>query len=700
MKQLIIAEKPSLAQKIVGAIGGMKRNGDYYENDKFVVISVFGHLLTLWDLNEYLHKENNKWELSDLNYFPEKFKFKVKDDKGIRDRYKLIKKLIGDNSISSIVNAGDSDREGEVLINIVIYSIFGQLRIKKPITRIWLEDQTAQTIKYELNHQRNIDDTKNLYNEGLARTYVDWIYGIYLTRYISIKSGTTLNAGRVIIPTVKFLYDRYKEIKDFVPEKYLKINCEIIKDGTKISLDFKDMKFKNNEYKDAQNLLNQLNQSLISVTDIKRKDVTKRPKRLFSLATLQNYMNSKHKWSLDKTLKVTQNLYEKRYVTYPRTNTEYLADNEEDKIINLINKIRNTNSIFLNKYDFNNAHLEAKKTLFDSSKVESHSAITITNDIPVNCDNMDKDEELLYTVILNRCLANFCADKCVVNSVNVKFDYCGYDATLTGQTVIEEGYLHYENDIKDKEIPNFIIGETLKPNNKIEEKETKPKENVTEQELNKFFENPFKNELNDKENTDEDYKNILNGVEIGTPATRSSTIEKCKKIGYITSKKNSLIITEKGISFINILMKLNINLWAEKTALLSQNLKQIYKGNKTIKEVVSDAETEVKEIISSNVDISNEVKNTKEVIGYCPICGKPVYENSKAFGCSGYKDGCKFTIWKQISGKKITKSVAEQLLNNIGKPTKKMKGFISKKGSEFSAKLVLGKDGKINFIFN
>lgn len=700
MKQLIIAEKPSLAQKIVGAIGGMKRNGDYYENDKFVVISVFGHLLTLWDLNEYLHKENNKWELSDLNYFPEKFKFKVKDDKGIRDRYKLIKKLIGDNSISSIVNAGDSDREGEVLINIVIYSIFGQLKIKKPITRIWLEDQTAQTIKYELNHQRNIDDTKNLYNEGLARTYVDWIYGIYLTRYISIKSGTTLNAGRVIIPTVKFLYDRYKEIKDFVPEKYLKINCEIIKDGTKISLDFKDMKFKNNEYKDAQNLLNQLNQSLISVTDIKRKDVTKRPKRLFSLATLQNYMNSKHKWSLDKTLKVTQNLYEKRYVTYPRTNTEYLADNEEDKIINLINKIKNTNSIFLNKYDFNNAHLEAKKTLFDSSKVESHSAITITNDIPVNCDNMDKDEELLYTVILNRCLANFCADKCVVNSVNVKFDYCGYDATLTGQTVIEEGYLQYENDIKDKEIPNFIIGETLKSNNKIEQKETKPKENVTEQELNKFFENPFKNELNDKENTDEDYKNILNGVEIGTPATRSSTIEKCKKIGYITSKKNSLIITEKGISFIHILMKLNINLWAEKTALLSQNLKQIYKGNKTIKEVVSDAETEVKEIISSNVDISNEVKNTKEVIGYCPICGKPVYENSKAYGCSGYKDGCKFTIWKQISGKKITKSVAEQLLNNIGKPTKKMKGFISKKGSEFSAKLVLGKDGKINFIFN
>lgn len=700
MKQLIIAEKPSLAQKISSAIGKMNRHGDYYENDEYIVISVFGHLLTLWDLDEYLHKDNNKWELSDLNFFPEKFKFKVKNDKGIKERFNLIKMLIGDSNISSIVNAGDSDREGEVLVNIVIYSIFAQLKLKKPITRIWLEDQTAQTIRYELNHQRDINDTKTLYNEGLARTYVDWLYGIYLTRYISIKCGTTMNAGRVIIPTVKFLYDRYKEISEFVPEKYLKISCEVFKNGSHIPLDFKDMRFNINEPYKAQALLKQLDSSAVVVQDVTRKNVTKRPKRLFSLATLQNYMNKEHKWSLDKTLSVTQNLYEKRLVTYPRTNTEFLADNERGKIENLISKIKVSTSPFIEKYELNHAQLRAKDNLFDSSKVESHSAITVTEEFPSASSDLSKDEEILYSIILNRCLANFCDDDCVVNAVTVKFDYCGYGATLKGQTVLAQGYLQYENDLKDKEIPDFVSGELLKSNNKIEQKETKPKENVTESELNRFFENPFKKELNDKENTDEDYKNILNGVEIGTPATRSSTIEKCKKIGYITAKKNSLVITEKGIAFIDILKKLDINLWAEKTALLSQSLKQIYKGEKEISDVVSDAETEIKSIVSKNVDVNYEVNNTKESVGICPLCGKPVYENSKAYGCSGYKDGCKFVIWKQISGKKITKSVAEFLLNNVGKPSKKITGFKSKNGKEYSARLILNQDGKINFSFD
>lgn len=141
MKQLIIAEKPSLAQKITSAIGNMKRAGDYYENDKYIVVSVFGHLLTLWDLDDYLNKgENNKrWELSDLNYFPDKFKYKIKSDTGIKKRYELIKQLIARNDVNTIVNAGDSDREGEVLINIVIYNIFNELRRKKIVTRIWLE---------------------------------------------------------------------------------------------------------------------------------------------------------------------------------------------------------------------------------------------------------------------------------------------------------------------------------------------------------------------------------------------------------------------------------------------------------------------------------------------------------------------------------------------------------------------------------
>lgn len=180
----------------------------------------------------------------------------------------------------------------------------------------------------------------------------------------------------------------------------------------------------------------------------------------------------------------------------------------------------------------------------------------------------------------------------------------------------------------------------------------------------------------------------------------AETIEKIKKVGYVEEKKNNIIITEKGVAFINILNKLNINLWADKTAELSQKLKNIYKGVYSIEEIVNNAEQEIKQIISQNTDISSEINNAREVIGECPFCHKPVFENKKGYGCSGYKDGCKFVIWKTIAGKNITKSDAQDLLNPEKYMTKKKKGFISKNGKKFDAKLYLANDGSIGFEFN
>lgn len=422
MKQLIIAEKPSLAQKITSAIGNMRRQDDYYENDRYIVVSVFGHLLTLWDLDDYLNKdENNKrWELSDLNYFPEKFRYKIKSDAGIRKRYELIKQLIARNDVDVIVNAGDSDREGEVLINIVVYNIFNELRRKKTVTRIWLEEQTEQTIRKELRHQRPIKDTENLYNEGRARMYLDWLYGIYLTRYISINAKAKLPTGRVIIPAVKYIYDRYIEIENFVPTKYYKISCVIsTKNGETINLDFKDMKYDIDKRADAERLEYELKNNPIIVQKVEQKEVTKQPHRLFSLPSLQNYMNKYYKWSLKKTLNVAQALYDNQYTTYPRTNTEYLAEQEKEKFDALINTI--AKSELINSYNTNGITLSAHKRLFDSSKVESHSAITITNKLPKSLNDFNEDEKILYRVILNRCLANFCDEKCLVAETKVTF---------------------------------------------------------------------------------------------------------------------------------------------------------------------------------------------------------------------------------------------------------------------------------------
>lgn len=694
-KSLIIAEKPSLAQKIIRAVGGAarKEDGNYYENNDYVITSVFGHILTLKDLNDYLNKsQKSSWELSDLNYFPEKFEWKIKDN-SCQERYNLIKKLIQRNDINIVVNAGDADREGEVLINNVVYKIFNELNLKKKVTRIWLEDQTEQTINNELNNQRDINDTLSLYKEGLARSYIDWLYGIYLTRYVSIKAKATYPVGRVIIPTVKFVYDRDKTISDFQPEEYLKIVCEIEKDNEKIKLDFSDTKFSCDEKSMAKALQTELKNNPIAVELVETKDVVKSPKKLFSLSSLQNYMNKNNKWSLKKTLDIAQSLYEKQLITYPRTNTEYLAEAEKNKILNVISKLKN-------ELDLSGVYL-APSRLFDDTKIESHSAITITNKNSKTAE-LSADEKLLYDTIFNRCFANFYDEKCVVSETKVKFRFQDlnhvYTANLTGQTIKQQGYLKFENDLKNKTIPNFQSGERIFCNPLLEEKTTKPPSHVTENELNKYFENPFKSVVND-ETTDDDYKNILSGVEIGTVATRAGTIEKVIKNGYVSKQKNSLLITQKGISLIEILTKLNINLWAEKTVVLSQDLKRIYKNELKINDVVSATKNEISEIINQNIDISNEVKTSKEIIGCCPLCGKPVYENKKGYGCSGYKDGCKFVVWKNFLNKTITVSDAKDLLNPDKKTTKTKKGLIGKKGKPFDAKLILKDDNTIGFKF-
>lgn len=248
-KILIIAEKPSLAKTIIKAIGGMGRFKDYYESDKYIITSQFGHLLELKSIGEYQNnlERDKKWTLDDLPYFPNEFQYKIKDDTGIKQRYNIIKDLIKRDDVTEIVNAGDPDREGETLVNIVIYRIFEELQLNKKVTRIWLDPLTEEKIKAELNNRKPIENTKNLFIEGKTRAYLDWLYGINLTEYNTLKVGKLMNTGRVIIPLVRWIYDRDAEIKNFIPEKYYPITITINKNGKDVKLDFKELKFTNKE---------------------------------------------------------------------------------------------------------------------------------------------------------------------------------------------------------------------------------------------------------------------------------------------------------------------------------------------------------------------------------------------------------------------------------------------------------------------
>ncbi|MFL0198650.1 DNA topoisomerase [Clostridium sp. WILCCON 0269] len=395
--KVIIAEKPSLAMNVVKSIGKMNKQDGYFENANYVVTFAYGHLLRLYDVDDYFNRGKTKWNVNELPFVPENFKFRIREDKGVKKQYEVIKDLIKRNDVTEVVNCGDADREGQVIVNNIINRIFKEEKINKPVKRLWLPEQTTQTIRNELRDLKDDGEYKNLYNEGLARTYLDWTYGINLTRYLSIKSQAFLPVGRVLIPIVKFIYDRDRAIENFEPETYFEIGAIIKKDNLEIKAKLKDRRFSADEREKAESLLNSLKDKKAVVFKVEKKKVKKQPPKLFSLDTLQNKMFKEFKMSLDDTLKYLQKLYENGFTTYPRTNTEYLAENEKEKIKSVVAAVKEKFNVDIDFKD--------KKKIFDSSKVESHSAITPTIKI-TDEEKLPEGERKVYTAIKVRLVAN------------------------------------------------------------------------------------------------------------------------------------------------------------------------------------------------------------------------------------------------------------------------------------------------------
>lgn len=674
--KLIICEKPSLAMNVVKAIGNMNKNNGYFENNKYIVTFAFGHLLSLQDIDDYFDREKTKWNLEELPFIPNEFIFKLKDDAGVRKQFKIIKSLIKRNDVDEIINCGDADREGEVIINNIIYNVFQSENINKKITRLWLPEQTKETILKQLTDCKEISNTKNLYNEGLARTYIDWLYGINLTRYMTLQTKSLFPVGRVLVPVVKFIYDRDMLIKNFKPIDYYLISTGIYKDEEEIKVHFKDLKYEDTSEetkRKAENLISKLENEKVIVDNITKKDIVKTRPKLFSLDTLQNYLFKKNKFSLAETLKYVQSLYEKGYVTYPRTNTEYLAENEKKKVEEILKNLNDNSLIFFDK-----------KSIFDDSKIESHSALIITTTIPTNFNN--DNEKIVYETIFNRFRSVFCKNDAIIQETKIHLKLGEYDTDLTGNSIKQEGYLKYE-PIKDNILPNFLENEEYIPKLSLDINTTQPPKRVTEAELNNYLKNPLKKE---NMNEEDEYKELLDGIEIGTVATRSGIIENAIKYQYIIKNKNNLFITEKGISLIENLDKLNIDMDVLKTVKISKKLKQIYKNTLNIDNLVSDVFGQLEQYIDKE-KVIDSFKRKKEVIGTCPKCSKNILENDKSFYCEDYKN-CNFSIWKKnkffdsIGLKKFTKSNMQSCLE---KGYFDAKNLISKKGKNYDAKLVM-----------
>ena len=311
--KLIIAEKPSLARNIVNAIGNMKRNDGYFENNDYLVTWAFGHLFTLYDIEDYNDEKDRKWKMDNLPFFPKEFKFNLKKDqnkeidKGVLKQFNIIKELSNREDVDTIVNAGDSDREGEIIVRLCINNA---IKNDKKLVRLWLPDQTAKTVNESLKDMKDEKEYDNLANEGFARTYVDWLYGVNLTRYATLKTGTLLRVGRVIVPIVKAIYDRDKQIEEFIPDIYYGIVSNEKTNDEEIELTSKE-KFDKDKLDSAKKLCEKYNNETAIVIDKKVKKDTLNPPKLYSLTKLQNYLGKKYKMPMDKSLSIVQNYMKK-----------------------------------------------------------------------------------------------------------------------------------------------------------------------------------------------------------------------------------------------------------------------------------------------------------------------------------------------------------------------------------------------------
>ncbi|MEL5865201.1 type IA DNA topoisomerase [Clostridium cochlearium] len=698
MAKVIIAEKPSVAKNIADALNIKTRRDGYFEGKEYLITWAFGHLLQLYDAKDY--DENMKgWRLEKFPFIPLDFKYKIKQesnnknitDKGAQKQINIIKSLIERENVDGVISATDFDREGQIIGD----EIFSYLEIKKPIYRLLLNEWTPDEVKKGMKNLKSNEDMEFLRDAGISRQWSDWIIGINLTSVATLKyninGSKILNIGRVLLPTLKIIYDRDKEIENFKATTYYKLLANF---KTEKVEEFEGTYYeKNSEKFEDKNYLKRVGDLLKDKTgNIVDKKIEKKKEcapYLFNLSNLQGHITSKYKgWTSDKVLKVAQSLYEKKFITYPRTSSSVLDESLEGRTKKVLETLKK-GLPYENQIRFNKS-----KRIFDSSKVESHSAITPTYIKP---SKLTRDEEIVYTAIKNRFImqfmpiAEFEETKITIkiNDENIKGEFIS-----KGKVQIVEGWRIVEKiDTKDTILPLVEIKQKVDVvSDKIKSVTKKPPKHHTEKTLLRVMETCGKS-FKDEENSEEMMNAILSGFSIGTAATRADTIKKLKDIGYIETKGKSLICTKLGRTLVEIFPVKEL-LDLEYTGKLEKTLSDIEKGKfekNEFMDLIYEFTNKSVELIKNDNSMLNKIKinlpKGVESLGKCPQCGNPVIEGNKGYGCSNWRSGCRFIIWKndkyiQSFGKKVTKDMVKILLEKGRVGFRNLK---SKKGNVFTA---------------
>ena len=698
-KILVIAEKPSVARDIAKVLKAGQKGDGCLIGEKYIVSWAVGHLVTLAEPEDYDEKYK-KWNFSTLPILPDEMKLKAIQQ--TRSQLKILHHWMNSPEIDSLICATDSGREGELIFR-YIYDI---TKCKKPFERLWISSMTEEAIKEGFATLKDGKEYDLLYSSAKCRSEADWLVGMNATRAYTLRYDTLLSIGRVQTPTLALIVNKQKEIDAFVAEDYFEVQADF-GGYTGMWID-KEEHTRIEKEETAKEIAVKVSGRQAAITKVEKEEKKMPPPLLYDLTELQRDCNKKFGFSAKKTLDIAQNLYEKRkMITYPRTDSRYLSDDMKGKVHNTLRRL-NELAEYQPYTQPLSGNISFTKRIIDNSKVTDHHAI-IPTDGKLRTDSLTEEEKKVFSMVAARFLAVF-------------YPYYRYETTKVyaetenerflskGTVILEEGWQAVEKalvpaavskkkkkDEEEQKLPVLTEGEQRKIEKAaVQKKKTKAPTPYTESSLLSAMENAGRFV------EDEALKEQMKDSGLGTPATRAAIIERLLTVGYIVRKGKTLVPTEKGMKLIEVVP---IEMSSpQTTGKWEKGLSSISKGNMTEEKFMESIRRYVQFLIGDaasgrRADVvfpAEQIRGKKRKInafGKCPLCGRDILENTKSFYCAGWKQSCKFSLWKDSLtpyGVTLDGGIVKLLLKN-GK-TERMAVSLPQTGEAGTALLILNKE--------
>ena len=641
MSILVIGEKPSVSRELAKVLGAEKKKNGYMEGSGYIVSWCFGHLVGLKFPDAYSEDWAARWSFAQLPMIPKEWKFQISESS--KQQFKILKDLMTSSEVTEIICATDADREGECIFRYV----YDLVKCKKPVKRLWISSLEESAIKDGFHKLKDGSAYDTLYQAGFCRAKADWLVGMNGSRLFSVRYNAHLNTGRVQTPTLAMIVKRDNDIANFVKQKYFTVDLD---------MGFKAVGTRIDDENTADRLVSSCNGKTATVTDVKKEVKSVSAPKLFDLTSLQREANKKFGYTAQQTLDYMQSLYEKKLVTYPRTDSQYLSDDMEQTAYALIPAISE-------HFGFGSVAEPNLRAVINNRKVTGHHAI-IPTESGVKCDISALavgEQNILKLVALRLLCASASAYQ--YGAVKVILSCENTDFTASGKTVLESGWKALDGKIgeaeksDEKNLPDLEKGMTFTAKAVKSEHFTSPPKSFTEDTL-----------LSAMEHTEaEDFDENAEKKGLGTPATRANTIENLVKHGYIQRDGKKIISTDKGRNLIRVMPDEVKS--ARLTADWENKLLEVEHGSLSADSFMNEINRFVTELVSKygSVDDSVSFGENQPSIGNCPKCGKPVIKGKYGWYCSAR---CGMNLTK-VYGVELSEGQLKSLLS--GKETSYIK---------------------------